>query len=203
MKHLILWLAIILCIFSDCYVSAYNDERFLPNDNLQQSSLTPVKQQDIDKIIHMHLPERKDSQEQHSSSGYLPAQEPKQNTIAEDNYITEVREENIEEYHESVIPTFPRQQEKNPKDSYLFKALKSFRHWSMITRNESPYVIESQEPTSDYNNYYDDTMYETSHPKAHSDKNDIVIILLTAALIIMFVIILVLMRTPRNQERSL
>jgi len=203
MRKLILWLAIILCIFSDCYVSAYNDEQFLPKDNLQQSGVTPIKQQDIDKIIQRHLPERKEAQEQHSSSGYPPAQEAEQNTIAEDDYITEVREENIEEYHESVIPTFPRQQLQSPKDSYLFKALKSFRHWSMITRNESPYVIESQDSTSDYNDYYDDTMYETSFQKAHSDKNDIVIILLTAALIIMIVIILVLTHNPRNQERSL
>lgn len=191
------------CIFADCGVSAYNYEQFLPKDNLQQHGVTPVKQQDIDKIIHRHLPEKKEAQEPHSSSN-LPVQEPEQNnTMAEDNYITDVQEENIEEYHESVIPTFPRQQRQNPKDSYLFKALKSFRHWSMITRNESPYVEEPQESTSDYNDYYDDTIYETAVQKQFSDKNDIVIIFLTVALIIMFVIILVLMRNSNNHERSI
>lgn len=64
MKHFILLFAIILCIFSDCCVNAYNEEQFLPKDNYSEGGAVKVSEDEVNKIIQKHIPERKKPQAQ-------------------------------------------------------------------------------------------------------------------------------------------
>lgn len=63
MRHILLF-AIIICILSDCYVSAYNEEQFLPKDSYSESGAVKVSDDDLNKIIQKHIPDRKKPQTQ-------------------------------------------------------------------------------------------------------------------------------------------
>ncbi len=64
MRHFILLFAIIICILSDCCVNAYNEEQFLPKDYYSENGAVKVSEDEVNKIIQKHIPDRKKPQTQ-------------------------------------------------------------------------------------------------------------------------------------------
>lgn len=76
MRHFILCFAIFLCIFSDCYVSAYNEEQFLPKSDVFESDVINISEDELNKIIQKHIPSRKKEHKKnktapHSKNPYI------------------------------------------------------------------------------------------------------------------------------------